>query len=313
MGINTVRPTRLHALKWMSALALLLLTTSAFACNVPVFRYALERWKSDPYELVIINSHEVSPADRQVIDSLSANLKVSFEKQGKGESAHVQLRTRFGDRHLMAWQGSLDELATAPLLQSPVRTELAGRLLAGDSVVWLLVRSNDDDRTDAIRKLLTGSFATLAQRVSLPDGIGVPGSELYSEIPLLMKFSLIEIDPADEQEVVLFQLLTSIQSESYSAGEPLLVPVFGRGRALEVIPGKIMTESLIEDLTLFLSGACSCQVKERNPGFDLPMSVNWESELFGEDGESPPESSSTEPSGTPRTLTIPPGRKTSTR
>ncbi len=59
---------------------------------------------------------------------------------------------------------------------------------------------------------------------------------------------------------------------------PVVVPVFGRGRALEVIPAADLTGSLIEDLTLYLSGPCSCQVKERNPGFDLLMATDWERE-----------------------------------
>ena len=32
----------------------------AIACNVPVFRYALERWPADPYELVILHEGELS-------------------------------------------------------------------------------------------------------------------------------------------------------------------------------------------------------------------------------------------------------------
>ena len=100
-----------------------------------------------------------------------------------------------------------------------------------------------------------------------------------------MKFSVLEIDPADEKEQFLVKLLTGFEPDSISSGESLVVPVFGRGRALEVIPAMQLDEGLIEDLTLFLCGACSCQVKERNPGFDLLMTANWERELFGEDAE----------------------------
>jgi len=60
--------------------------------------------------------------------------------------------------------------------------------------------------------------------------------------------------------------------------------MFGRGRALEVILANVAKPTLNEDLTSFLSGACSCQVKEQNPGFDLLLSVNWDGELHGEGG-----------------------------
>ncbi len=98
--------------------------------------------------------------------------------------------------------------------------------------------------------------------------------------------------------------------EASEKDEPLVAPVFGRGRALEVIPAKQLNASLIEDLTMFLCGACSCQVKERNPGFDLLLSTDWNRELFGEDGETPPTVTTLQRTPLlPSLLTIPPGRK----
>ena len=147
--------------------------------------------------------------------------------------------------------------------------------------------------------------------MSLPEGIGLPGSELHSEVPLLVKFSLLEIDPTDSREQFLVQLLTGFEPEAVSAGEPLLVPVFGRGRALEVIPAGDLNDRLIEDITLFLSGACSCQVKEQNPGFDLLMTEDWDTQLFGEDGPRPPPAKTVaDRKKSPELLTIPPGRRT---
>lgn len=93
-----------------------------------------------------------------------------------------------------------------------------------------------------------------------------------------------------------------------SEHEPLVVPVFGRGRALEVIPASSVNDALIEDLTLFLCGACSCQVKDMNPGFDLLLDAQWETDLFGEDGLVPsPEPPKMQQS--PVLLQIPPGRR----
>ena len=103
------------------------------------------------------------------------------------------------------------------------------------------------------------------------------------------------------------RLFHGFQPRAVAAGEPLIVPVFGRGRALEVIPAEDLSERLMEDLTLFLSGACSCQVKEQNPGFDLLFSVDWNTELFGE-GWEPPPAKTVGDRGQPQLLTIPPGR-----
>ena len=55
-----------------------------------------------------------------------------------------------------------------------------------------------------------------------------------------------------------------------------------------MIPASQLNADLIHDLTEFLCGACSCQVKEQNPGFDLLLSTDWNAALFGEDSEGPP-------------------------
>jgi hypothetical protein len=62
--------------------------------------------------------------------------------------------------------------------------------------------------------------------------------------------------------------------------------VFGRGRAVEVFPATEISRELITDVSQFLCGACSCQVKQLNPGFDLLAATHWEKRLF--DPESPP-------------------------
>jgi len=155
--------------------------------------------------------------------------------------------------------------------------------------------------------MLEGELSILEKKIKLPDGIGLPGSELYSEVPLLVKFSVLELDPKDPKEKLLVSLFQGF--ESTQMDEPLLVPVFGKGRALEVLPASQVDAPLIGDLTMFLCGACSCQVKERNPGFDLWMSVDWNRELFGESGEVPePVSTLARKSSTPKTLVIPPGK-----
>ena len=38
-----------------TAVALVLVAVVAEACSVPVFRYALERWQADPYEVFVFH------------------------------------------------------------------------------------------------------------------------------------------------------------------------------------------------------------------------------------------------------------------
>ena len=308
----------------------------AAACNIPVFRYALERWRSDAYEVIVFHDARLTVQQNAFVKMLeataaesnqTANLTFTLSRVGTpagGQHAelwnrmqtnadaklpYLVVRTTVRDKAIHCWHGSLNEAIEAEILQSPARAKIARRLLDGDAVVWLIIGSDDAKRTAATHAMLKDSFPKLNEKVSIPDGVGLPGSELFSEVPLLVQFSSLKIDRHDPKEQFLVRLLGGLQQEAFDDGEPLIVPVFGRGRALEVIPASQLNQQVIEDLTVFLSGPCSCQVKDRNPGFDLLLAVDWSTELFGDDGEQPPALSPNRPVGAPKLLTIPPGRK----
>ncbi len=320
----------------------LLLSSIGAACNIPVFRYALERWKPDACEVIVLHDGSLTPSQTATLrkwESMSstnpdgraaagnANVKIiranvadnsdtEFHElwqdlKGDHQLPYVLVRTKLGrGSAINHWHGTLDQAEKTSLFDSPARQEIKRRLLAGHSVVWLLIESSDEQRTTAARDLAELEFKSLSQQIQLPEGVGLPGSELYAEVPLVVRFSLLEIDPADPKEQFLVSLLTGIRKQAHENGEPLLVPVFGRGRALEVIPANNASSHLMEDLTLFLSGACSCQVKEQNPGFDLLINADWDTELFGDEDNRPPDRSKQEGKNRkPVLLDIPAGRR----
>ncbi|MCR9291485.1 MAG: hypothetical protein NXI32_02120 [bacterium] len=345
--------------RWLQVgLLFMLLSTGVYACNIPVFRYALERWRSDALQLLIFHAgrptgdelakieairdmttagngqanlelrlvdlnQPMADADQQVWQSLTTRAV-----QGEVDASMLPTRAVLLGSHLrgpyQAWQGTLEQ-AHSHLLNSPARQQIAERLLSGHSIVWLLIRAKSDaksskpgiqtdasaDANEAVKELLRVQIEQLAKSLELPEGIGLPGSELYSDVPLFLKFSIVEIERDDPQEAYLLQLAEGFQADAFAANEPLVLPVFGRGRALEVIPADQLSGPLIRDLTQFLSAACSCQVKEQNPGLDLLMSVAWQQQLFGDDGPLPPPASENGlgQQRSPVLLTIPPGRK----
>lgn len=317
------------------AFMLILLATSAFACNIPVFRYALERWKADTCEVLVFHDGPLEEKAKSLVDLLRsqstsdggfANAKVQaldirsadaqrlevwrvLQENDKKTLPYAVVRVSHPRGPLTVWGGKLSDVADH-VLQSPLRQRLTERLLKGDSVVWLLLKSPDEDRNEKVRKLIKEQSTELASKLVLPDGIGLPGSELHSEVPLFLKFTSLEFDREDAQEQFLVRLFSSFQAQAYSEGQPLVIPVFGRGRALEVIPADQLNAKLFEELTLFLCGACSCQVKESNPGFDLLLSADWNLELFGENGVLPPPPKTVADQGqSPKLLPIAPGRK----
>ena len=225
---------------------------------------------------------------------------------------YVVVRSRVAKNKLVnSWRGPLNDFSAPSVLSSPARSEISKRLLTGGSAVWLVIRSSDKAQNKAVESVLESALKKLSAEVPLPEGIGLPGSELLSEVPLLMKFSVLTIDPEDAKERHLVDFVHALYPDAVKKKEPLVIPVFGRGRALEVIPASQINLQLVEDLTLFLCGACSCQVKEMNPGFDLLMSTDWKTELFGEDADEPTidRADSEESDGLPVLIPIPSGRK----
>ncbi len=319
-------------------MVVVVLSAIASACNIPVFRYALERWKSDDYEVVVFHDGKLDDAKQQWIKRLTdatasgsqrANASVrtcdigsagdkeciaqwksltEHSREAKLPYVSVQLKSNHG-RTIDAWHGSIDSAMTFDLFDSPLRREIAKRLLNGHSIVWLILKSGDASADAAVKDLLKKSCSELESFIKLPEGIGIPGSELYSEVPLFVKFSFIEIDRESPEEKLMVHLLDRFHSEDSKDRQPLIAPVFGRGRMLEVIPASTFTPDLMRDLTMFMSGACSCQVKDRNPGIDLLMSQNWDTELFGENGMRPPLNSNSPQGSEPTILAVPPGRK----
>ncbi len=327
----------------IAALILLTSTSIVAACNIPVFRFALERWRADSCELVVFSEQPLSPADETLISELELSstlkgghanlnvLRVDVSKTKDQELRDLWIATKQKTnltlpatvvrslkgkgQALNHWHGSLQELRTASLLSSPARSELVRRLQEGDSVVWLMIQSSDEKRNRAVRDTLNAQCKQLPKSIQLPEGIGLPGSELYSEVPLLLHFSVLEIAPDDPAEQYLIRQISGLRFDAFRNGDPLIVPVFGRGRALEVIPADQLNADLIHQLTEFLCGACSCQVKEQNPGFDLLLTTDWNFALFGEDAEGPP-AEAANGSGqkkTPELIPIPPGRSKSNR
>ena len=321
---------------WTTAAVVILTAASAYACNIPVFRYALERWRADTCELVVFHEGALDEATKTQVEKLRqqtaanggrANVDLQLidvraaadsnklaqwrdlQKTTKLPLPYALVRTPHSRGPMNAWHGPVDQIAEQ-VFQSPLRTRLKERLLNGDSIVWLLLKSPDEGRNEAVRKLIREQSETLAQKMALPEGIGLPGSELHSEVPLFLKFTSLEIDRRDTREQFLVRVFSGIQPKAFEEGQPLVVPVFGRGRALEVIPAEQLDAKLFEELTMFLCGACSCQVKESNPGFDLLISADWNRELFGENGALPPPPKTvTDPSEPTKLLPIAPGRK----
>ena len=290
------------------ALALTLIGTSGMlACQIPVFRYALERWAPANY-LVSITPGKggLSPTENALVEQLRetpgspdhpANIEIQVQPVPSSTSSSALVTLHYpnklrDDGHQPIWQAPLSGESLNTIIDSPVREELRKRLLSGQSAIWLLVESGDKAKDDAAEKILTGSLTKAQSTLQLPDGVVTqeeaekPGSTrahenavdtLQSALPLKIDFSVLRLRRNDPKEAALLAMLLHIEGDlSDFTAEPMAFPVFGRGRILEPLIGKGIHEGNVMEHSTYLCGACSCEVKDQNPGIDLLMAANWE-------------------------------------
>ena len=68
-------------------LVFLFISHSVNACQVPVFRYALERWASDKYELAIFFNDSLNEDQEALVNSLDINANIeTFRVDAKNMS-----------------------------------------------------------------------------------------------------------------------------------------------------------------------------------------------------------------------------------
>jgi hypothetical protein len=290
---------------------LLLAGLSALACSIPVFRYALDRWPADNFRIEVSAADSKDETIARFIRNFGAasalNMEVARVEQGPS-----RLLAPHADEKQIAplWSGALNSAVLATLTNSPARVELVRRALAGDSAVWVLVESGNRTDDDAMAKTIEKRLRYLEQVAQLPlIDPNDPSSKLGPGPRLAVKFSLLRVSAKAAEEVPFLSMLAGPKSVLAGSSEPWVAAVFGRGRVLGAWPAKGFGDEQIEEVCLFLLGACSCQVKNLNPGWDLLLRVDWDEELRATGYQGTPEQtfrSDTPPpaGGAPETVTI---------
>jgi len=260
------------------ALALLVgaLAPATQACTIPVFRFALDRWAPDPYRLEIAPSDAQRPEIARFLRNFGADSPLNLAvKRLPADSKTSRLRAPHAEPSI--WEGALDGATLETWSDSPARRELIRRLLAGDNVVWVLVESPQNAANNAFASVVEKRLRYLEQVAQLPAiDPSDPDSQLGPGPALAVRFSLLRIGPDED---ALRRMLAGPESGLESSQEPWIAAVFGRGRVLGAWPAAEAGEAQIEQACLFLLGACSCQAKALNPGWDLLLSADWDTEL----------------------------------
>jgi len=295
-----------------------LVAATVWACSVPVYRYALERWPSEPYTVLVFHRGPLPEAASKAVERLreetAANtyggllrlgaIDLSGEPNENEEVAKVwerhasaalpHLVVRFPEFYgipIDAWSGPLTDDAVAQVLDSPARRQVARRILEGDSAVFVLLESGDAAQDDAAGRVVETHLKEMEKALELPEPPeGMWDDPIYdAEGPpqLAVKFSVLRLKRDDPAEGFFVNMLLGCEPDLHDLKEPMVFPVFGRGRALCALVGKGINQENIEDVCVFLVGPCSCVVKYQNPGVDMFITVDWDAALAGEESAIP--------------------------
>ncbi|HQP99826.1 MAG TPA: hypothetical protein PLY86_15325 [bacterium] len=273
------------------------------ACDVPVFRYALERWPADRYALTVYHRGPLTPEDQSLLDSLDArsssqipysNYELSLVDLAElqppqipegfdPESTSPWMELKYPEYSLpnqIVWSGALTPEVVHALPDSPARTEIAKRILNDETAVWILLDSGDTAKDDPAFSLLEETLNELEKELEIPEQTyleGVPSADGATMPDLEIDFSVLRVSRTDPNEKFFVEMLIHSEPDLVDyASEPMAFPVYGRGRVLYALVGKGITKENITEACQFLVGPCSCQVKALNPGVDLLIAADWD-------------------------------------
>lgn len=301
------------------------------ACNVPVFRYALEHWRADSFRLTVFHRGPLSETLQALLEPFEAPPEQSpanavvrmVDVDDISDSADQALWASLNNLqlpHLVVrypahlriekpvWTGPFDGVDLSRLTESPVRKELIRRLSEGQTAVWVQLDGGKQEADQAAADLLQQELLRLERELKLPALTESPEDILLGGPPLKLKFSMHRVSRDDPAEQALVAMLVGCEDDLAERTDPIVFPVFGRGRALLPLVGAGITAENVHGSAAFLVGPCSCQVKELNPGFDLLLAADWGALLALEfDPAAELASSETSLSAEPELVPIAPG------
>jgi len=271
-----------------------------FACNVPVYRYAFQYWQQEPY---IIEFFHKGISEKTDLDGLNSLRENSLESLGSynyilreveikdEEGVSIPYPVASGNPYIIikypgaeesapAWSGNRGEIDLNSVLESPARKEAAKRLCQGETTVWIFLESGNEKKDTDARALLERELGALEKNLKLPDQSDTPqyvmdkNTEEYSKQGIT--FSIIGIKRTDQRERIFASLLLNTEPDlkDYSE-EPMVFPLYGRGRVLYALVGEGITRENIRKTAEFLIGPCTCNIKGRDSGMDVLMTTDW--------------------------------------
>jgi hypothetical protein len=232
----------------------------------------------------------IDAARKELFDPLPEPIKKAWQTRAPGTHGLHVVMAPWG---APLFSGRLDSKTTASLFDSPLRSQMGKLLQAGDAMILLTLTCADPARNRQAEKAVDEVLALVkagkiamatsgddAPQPAPPAAAGDPAASGDDNRPpkaarlSVGRLSLSRTDPAEDW---LVRVLMHVEAglDEY-AQQPMVFAVYGRGRVMPPFVGKGITADNLAEAVAFLTGACSCQVKDENPGVELPMRWDWQ-------------------------------------
>lgn len=244
---------RLGCLVGFWVLCLTTMASTVWACKVPVFRYALERWDTDRYRAVVFYRSGGAQSETAALverlrgaEAQFVNIEVEsvdLDKLTEEQMWHYddvesleglpRMRLYYPFETKIEepfWEGPLTAENVARTLDSPLRRGLVEKVLSGSSTTWLLLESGRAEDDEAAHERLVSLLQTAAAKLTIPEGVvraedvtaggttadGKPlemDDVLRSSVPLKIEFPVLRLSVEDRAEEIFRAMLTGFQAK----------------------------------------------------------------------------------------------------
>jgi hypothetical protein len=181
----------------------------------------------------------------------------------------------------LVYSGKWEVADLDAMVESPARKQLCKQLESGSAAVFVLLAGKDAQANQEAEKQLKEVVQAInSGEIELYTS---PNYDMAQEEGQAKKprkpehdVSYLKVSRNDPQEQWLVRSLLVVEDDLKGLDEPMVFAAYGRGRVLPPYVGKGITRDNLADCVSFVTGACSCMVKEQNPGVDLPVRFDWE-------------------------------------
>ncbi|NQU22978.1 MAG: hypothetical protein HQ567_17005 [Candidatus Nealsonbacteria bacterium] len=238
--------------------------------------------------------------DEAKLKMLPKVVNESRKKHADGDKPQHLVYTSWGAE---LYAGRLDAKTIQQMIHSPARKRM-GELFGKGHGMVLLVLTGPDEEANKQAVKVAGEAVSKVDEIFVA-GAAPPPMEYLPEKPEEkgdnngdeqkkddveksddekgpkneLKIAVVKVSRTDPAEKWLVKMLLAVEpdlNDAKYAKDPMVYAVYGRGRAMPPYVGKGITTENLLDCMAFLAGACSCTVKDQNPGMDLLMQFDWD-------------------------------------